>query len=72
MEKGAKGNENCFDLAGVSSYRGFELLGVDCNVTGEKETNQVKCYNANNIFLCRSGCNWKFVTIGGDDYFLHK
>ena len=39
MEKGAKGNENCFDLAGVSSYRGFELLGVDCNVTGGKETN---------------------------------
>ena len=30
MEKGAKGNENCFELAGVSSYRGFELLGVDC------------------------------------------
>ena len=24
------GNENCFELVGGSSYRGFELLGVDC------------------------------------------
>ena len=26
----AKGNENCFKLAGGSSYRVFELPGVDC------------------------------------------
>ena len=25
-----KGNENSFELAGGSSYRGFELAGVDC------------------------------------------
>ena len=25
------GNENCFKLAEGSSYRGFELLGVDCS-----------------------------------------
>ena len=25
-----KGNENCFELGGGSSHRGFELLGVDC------------------------------------------
>ena len=24
------GNENCFELAGGSKYRGFELPGVDC------------------------------------------
>ena len=24
------GNENCFELAGGSEYRGFELPGVDC------------------------------------------
>ena len=30
MENVLKGNENCFELAGGSSYRGFELPGVDC------------------------------------------
>ena len=25
-----KGNENCFELTGGSSYRGFQLLGVYC------------------------------------------
>ena len=30
--KCSKGNENCFQLAGGSSYRGFELPGVDCTV----------------------------------------
>ena len=25
------GNENCFELAGGSSYREFELPGVDCS-----------------------------------------
>ena len=25
-----KGNENCFKLVGGLSYRGFELLGVNC------------------------------------------
>ena len=30
MENDLKGNENYFDLTGGSSYRGFELPGVDC------------------------------------------
>ena len=29
MKNDLKGNENCFELAGGSSYRGFELPGVD-------------------------------------------
>ena len=32
MENDLKGNENYFDLTGGSSYRGFELLGVDCSL----------------------------------------
>ena len=28
--KCSEGNENCFELAGGSSYRGFELSRVDC------------------------------------------
>ena len=37
MENDLKGNENWFELAGGSSYRGFELPGVDCkNRLGEK------------------------------------
>ena len=31
METVRKGKENCFELAGGSSYGGFELLGGDCN-----------------------------------------
>ena len=31
MENDLKGNENYFELAGGSSYGGFELPGVDCN-----------------------------------------
>ena len=30
MENDLKGNENCFELAGGSIYRVFELPGVDC------------------------------------------
>ena len=30
MENDLKGNENCFELAASSCYRGFELPGVDC------------------------------------------
>ena len=30
MENDLRGNENCFELVGGSSYRGFELPGVDC------------------------------------------
>ena len=30
MENDMKGIENYFELTGVSSYRGFELSGVDC------------------------------------------
>ena len=30
MENVLKGNKNCFDLAGASSYGGFELPGFDC------------------------------------------
>ena len=31
MENDLKGNENYFELTGGSSYRGFELPGVDCS-----------------------------------------
>ena len=31
-----KGNENCFELARGSSYRGFELPGVDCTINFDK------------------------------------
>ena len=30
MENVLKGNENCFELTGGSSYKGFELQGADC------------------------------------------
>ena len=30
MKNDLKGNENYFKLMGGSSYRGFELPGVDC------------------------------------------
>ena len=30
VENVLKGNENSFELAGGSSYRGFELPGIDC------------------------------------------
>ena len=30
MENVLKGNENFFELMGGSSYRGFEVQGVDC------------------------------------------
>ena len=32
MEHDLKGNENYFELTGGSSYRGFELPGVDCTL----------------------------------------
>ena len=32
IENALKGNENCVQLAGGSSYRGFELPGVDCTI----------------------------------------
>ena len=32
MENVLKGNKNCFELAGGSSYIGFLLLGVNCTV----------------------------------------
>ena len=34
--KRSEGNENYFELAGGSSYRGFELPGDDC-ITGAKK-----------------------------------
>ena len=46
MEKGAKGNENCFELAGVSSYRGFELLGVDVQLSELKHFCLLFCFFA--------------------------
>ena len=36
METVWKGKENWFELAGGSSYGGFELLGVDCNNNNNK------------------------------------
>ena len=32
MQHELKGNENYFELTGGSSYRGFELPGVDCTL----------------------------------------
>ena len=32
VENNRKGNENCFELVGGSSYRGFELPGVNCSL----------------------------------------
>ena len=40
MENEPKGNENCFDLAGGSNYRGFELPEVDCNSFSSISTNK--------------------------------
>ena len=37
MENDLKGIENYFELTGGSSYRGFELPGVDC--TGKHVVN---------------------------------
>ena len=31
IENDLKGNQNCFELTGGLSYRGFELPGVDCS-----------------------------------------
>ena len=36
MENNLKGNENCFELAGGSSYRGFEIPEVDCSTANTK------------------------------------
>ena len=40
VENEPKGNENCFDLAGGSNYRGFELPEVDCNSFSSISTNK--------------------------------
>lgn len=32
IENGLKEIENCFELTGDSSYKGFELPGVDCSI----------------------------------------
>ena len=40
VESEPKGNENCFDLAEGSSYRGFELPEVDCNSFSSISTNK--------------------------------
>ena len=34
MENDLKGNKNCLELAGGSSYRGFKLLGVHSDTFG--------------------------------------
>ena len=36
MGNDLKGIENYFALTGSSSYRGFELPGVDCKIKGTK------------------------------------
>ena len=41
VESEPKRNENCFDLAEGSSYRGFELPEVDCNSFSSISTNKV-------------------------------
>ena len=40
VESEPKGNENCFDLAEGSSYRGFELPEIDCNSFSSISTNK--------------------------------
>ena len=32
IENDLKGIENCFELTGDLSYKGFELPGVDCSI----------------------------------------
>ena len=39
MENDLKGNENYFELTGGSSYRGFELPGVECINIHRKQRN---------------------------------
>ena len=43
-----KGNENCFELAGGSSYRGFKLPEVDCT---HKKINNNNNNNSNNDII---------------------
>ena len=42
-----KGNENCFELAGGSSYRGFELPGVHCSLEGRSWPDSRKAEGSN-------------------------
>ena len=43
MENDLKGNENYFELTGGSSYRMFELPGVDCMYELLKESESSDC-----------------------------
>ena len=45
MENDLKGIENYFELTGGSSYRGFELLGVDCIYLGVEIMNSKQQVN---------------------------
>ena len=38
MENDLKGNENYFELTEGSSYRGFELPGIDCTFKKQLKT----------------------------------
>ena len=41
MENDLRGTENYFELTGGSSYRGFELPEVDCNLNKHAYANSV-------------------------------
>ena len=41
MENDLKGIENYFELTGDSSFRGFELLGVNCIYLGVEIMNSI-------------------------------
>ena len=45
MENDLKGIENYFELTGGSSYRGFELPGVDCIYLGVEIMNSKQQVN---------------------------
>ena len=59
MGNDLKGNENCFELAGGSSYRGFELPGVDCTSQANHSPllGYSLCKTCMNLVCRRSTCN---------------
>jgi len=45
MENDLKRIENCFELAGGSSYRGYKLPEVDCMEAIRDQVNNLSCEN---------------------------
>ena len=53
MENDLTGNENYFELTGGSSYRGFELPGIDCTqLFREKLSDKVQATISKGIVGC--------------------